>query len=85
MGYILTKEAINEMKKMDDNEKAIFAARFDKIVKNPATRHSIKYCIENAGAGRIIYRIKEDEGIIYIVHCFQDHHKTYDKWRDEQR
>jgi len=80
----LSDIAEQDLDGMDKWHRTLFIKRFDKLVEMPPRRHFRRYCIENVGAGRIVYEIKHDIGMILVVRCFADH-KEYDSWRDAER
>ncbi len=72
--------ARKEFASLDKSLKPIFAKHIAKIEANPPRRHlkgGAGYAVEEAGQGRIICHVKDDE--LVIIHVFPTH-KEYEKW-----
>jgi mRNA-degrading endonuclease RelE of RelBE toxin-antitoxin system len=77
---ILTKEAINDLVRMDRFLFNRFDKHFDKIAGNPAgkhMKHGLPFYKEEVGQGRIVYKVENDT--IFVLRCFASH-KEYEKW-----
>ena len=76
---IISDEAMQEFRVLDNSLKGIFAKhliKLESIFPKKHLKNGLPYFIEKVGSGRIICRVEGEK--IYIGHIFKNH-KEYEK------
>ena len=77
----LTKEADDDLSRMDDSVRKLFLKHVEKILVMPPRRHlrfGLPFNVEDATRqARMVYQI--DGETLWVIRCFANH-KDYENW-----
>lgn len=81
--YILTKEFITDLKKLNDKTREIIFVRIQKIISEDISRKHLKYGLpyfveKITLSSRLIYKFEDNKELI-IIDSFFSNHKDYEK------